>query len=138
MKIETIAPHLIELARKNLSKFNYGICTIDEEIEQTTPEYLIAYAYREKTGLSIPDCIVLLADYRKLHLKKAADTTFQNSICVENEIIKLENGIDALRIRQKEEPNATYLRNQIDNNKQRIKALQWVLNTCNFKSTLPD
>ena len=66
MKIEGIAPHLIELIRKNLSKFNYGTHTIDEEIEQSTPEYLIAYAYREKTGISIPDCIVLLSDYRRL------------------------------------------------------------------------
>lgn len=138
MKIEEIAPHLIELARKNLSKFNYGTHTIDEEIEQTTPEYLIAYAYREKTGLSIPDCIVLLADYRRLHLKKVTTVAFQNSIYIANEIVKLENGIDTLRIRQKEEPGAPYLQNQIDNNRQRIKALQWVLSTCNFKSTLPD
>jgi hypothetical protein len=138
MKIETVAPHLIELARKNLSKFNYGFHTIDEEIEQSTPEYLIAYAYREKVGISIPDCIVLLADYKRLYFKKMAVIPFQNSICIGNEIIKLENGIDTLRIRQKEEPDAPYLQNQIDNNKQRIKALQWVLNTCNFKSTLPD
>lgn len=66
MEIEKVAPHLIELVRENLSKFNYGTHTIDEEIEQSTPEYLIAYAYREKTGLSIPDCIVLLSDYRQL------------------------------------------------------------------------
>ena len=36
------------------------------EIEQSTPEYLIAYAYRERYGISIPDCIVLLSDYRRL------------------------------------------------------------------------
>lgn len=138
MKINKIAPHLIELARKNLSKFNYGSHTIDEEIEQSTPEYLIAYAYREKVGISIPDCIVLLADYRQLHFKKVMDIAFQNSTHIENEIIKLENGINALRIRQKDEPNAPYLQNQIDNNRQRIKALQWTLSTCNFKSILSD
>ena len=69
MKIEDIgkvAPHIIELARKNLSTFNYGVHPIDEEIEAVSVEYLIAYAYREKVGISIPDCIVLLADYNRL------------------------------------------------------------------------
>lgn len=64
--IEKVTPHIVGLARKNLSKFNFGSHSIDEEIEQSTPEYLIAYAYREKTGISIPDCIVLLSDYRRL------------------------------------------------------------------------
>lgn len=65
-EMNKVAPHIVELARKNLSKINFGSHTIDEEIEQSTPEYLIAYAHREKTGISIPDCIVLLGDYRRL------------------------------------------------------------------------
>ena len=64
--ITKVAPHIIELARQNLSKFNFGSHSIDEEIEMSSVEYLISYAYREKIGISIPDCIVLLSDYRKL------------------------------------------------------------------------
>ena len=58
---------------------------------------------------------------------KGCDEIMKTEKQIGDEIINLENGIDALRIRQKEEPNAPYLRNQIDDNRQRIKALQWVL-----------
>ena len=69
MIIETLnkkAPHILKMARDNLSEIKFGSHTVDEEIEQSTPEYLIAYAYRERYGISIPDCIVLLSDYRRL------------------------------------------------------------------------
>ena len=65
-ELHRLTPHVYALAATNLSKINFGSHTIEEEIEQSTPEYIIAYAYREKTGVSIPDCIVLLGDYRKL------------------------------------------------------------------------
>ena len=58
---------------------------------------------------------------------KGCDEIMKTEKQIGDEIIKMENGIGALRIRQKEEPNAPYLRNQIDDNRQRIKALQWVL-----------
>lgn len=69
MKISTLnkyAPHILKFARENLSKFNYGSHPIDEEIETVNVEYLIAYAYREKVGIGIPDCIALLGDYKRL------------------------------------------------------------------------
>ena len=69
MRIEILekkAPHILKFARENLSKFNFGSHPIDEEIETTSIEYLISYAYREKVGISIPDCIVLLKDYRRM------------------------------------------------------------------------
>lgn len=65
-KLEKYTPYIVECARKNLAKFNFGSHTIDEEIESTSIEYLIAYAYREKINVSIPDCISLLGDYNKL------------------------------------------------------------------------
>ena len=64
--VKKTVPHIVELARQNLSKFNFGSHSIDEEIKQSGLEYLLAYAYREKIGISIPDCIVLLFDYTKL------------------------------------------------------------------------
>ena len=66
LKLEKYVPYIVECARKNLVKFNFGSHTIDEEIKTTSIEYLIAYAYREKINISIPDCISLLADYNKL------------------------------------------------------------------------
>ena len=64
-ELENKAPHILKMARDNLSEIKFGSHTVDEEIEQSTPEYLIAYAYRER-GISIPDCVVLLSDYRRL------------------------------------------------------------------------
>ena len=64
-ELENKAPRILKMVRGNLSKIKFGSHTIDEEIEQSTPEYLITYAYRER-GISIPDCIVLLSDYMRL------------------------------------------------------------------------
>ena len=64
-ELENKAPHILKMARENLSEIKFGSHTVDEEIEQSTPEYLIAYAYHER-GISIPDCVVLLSDYRRL------------------------------------------------------------------------
>ena len=78
MKISTLnkyAPHILKFARENLSKFNYGSHPIDEEIETVNVEYLIAYAYREKVGIGIPDCIALLGDYKRLQNAARLDTT---------------------------------------------------------------
>lgn len=52
-EINKVAPHIVALAKKNLTKFNYGSHSIDEEIEQASIEHLIAYAYRERFGISI-------------------------------------------------------------------------------------
>ena len=71
--IERYAPHILKLAKENLSKINFGSHPIDEEIESAGIKFLIAYAYRERFGISIPDCIVLLADYEKLQIAERLD-----------------------------------------------------------------
>lgn len=64
--IEKVAPHIVKMARLNLAKVNLGSHQIDGEIETASIEHLIAYAYKEKVGISIPECIMLLADFKRL------------------------------------------------------------------------
>ena len=64
--IEKVAPHIVKLSRQYIAPFKNDSNSIDVEFELSPPEYLIAYAYSEKVGIKVPDCIKLLEDFKTL------------------------------------------------------------------------